>query len=210
MKKPGLPGFFFMHRRVTVEKIKMHRRVPGNPLFELAWLAFPLVAALAFVAWVSREAAAANVLSFIEANRRKADVVYIGIVRDVQEQTRTRFSIQARAKLEVVYTARGPARAPRDAAIEFSTYDERTPALAGGPQYRLAVGDHVIVFAQAFRGGYPFFLLQGDRSGLRQSIEGLNERLRHMTRQQLEFEGITEADRKVQLDLYQALLAELK
>lgn len=209
-----MPGFFFVHggnlfnRGVTVDMDRRisSKRSPKKPNL----LATVLALVLVFVACVSREAAAANVMSFIEANRRKADVVYIGIVRDVQEQTRTRFSIEAQAHLEIIFTARGKASLLRKAMIEYSTYDERTPALDGGPQYRLAVGDHVIVFAQTFQGGHPLFLLQGDRSGLQQRIGGLNERLRHMTRQQLEFEGITEADQKVQLDLYQALLAELK
>src|SRR6266480_3966480 len=44
---------------------------------------------------------AANIRSFIEAVRRKAPVVYVGFVREVQLLTRTKFDIKARAVVSV-------------------------------------------------------------------------------------------------------------
>ena len=44
---------------------------------------------------------AANMRSFIEAVRRKATVVYVGSVKEVQLLARTKFDIKARAVVNV-------------------------------------------------------------------------------------------------------------
>src|SRR5207249_2608342 len=80
---------------------------------------------------------AANIRSFIEAVRRKAPVVYVGSVREVQLLTRTKFDIKARAVVSVSAVARGPHPKPSEATVEYSSYDDKTPMLAGGPQYQL-------------------------------------------------------------------------
>src|SRR5438034_7925294 len=76
---------------------------------------------------------AANMRSFIEAVRRKASVVYVGSVKEVRLLTRTKFDIKARAVVSVSAVARGPAAKPPEAILEYSSYDDTTPILAGGP-----------------------------------------------------------------------------
>lgn len=71
---------------------------------------------------------AANMRSFIEAVRRKATVVYVGRVKEVRLLTRTKFDIKARAVVDVLTVVRGPANA-RQATIEYSSFDDKTPML---------------------------------------------------------------------------------
>ncbi len=75
---------------------------------------------------------AANMRSFIEAVRRKAAVVYVGSVKEVRLLTRTKFDIKARAVIDVLAVARGAGNA-REATVEYSSYDDKTPMLEGGP-----------------------------------------------------------------------------
>src|SRR5436309_16065800 len=80
---------------------------------------------------------AANIRSFIEGVRRKAPVVYVGSVREVQLLTRTKFDIKARAVVSVSAVARGPRPKPSEATVDYSSYDDTTAMLARGPQYQL-------------------------------------------------------------------------
>src|SRR5438477_5305712 len=75
---------------------------------------------------------AANMRSFIEGVRRKAPVVYVGSVREVRQLARTKFDIKARAVVNVLAVMRSPGTNPREATIEYSSYDEKTPILEGG------------------------------------------------------------------------------
>jgi hypothetical protein len=83
---------------------------------------------------------AANMRSFIEAVRRKATVVYVGSVKRVDLLTRTKFDIKARALIDVLAVMRTPGTNPREAHLEYSSFDDKTPMLAGGPQYQLRPG----------------------------------------------------------------------
>jgi hypothetical protein len=85
----------------------------------------------------TRQVTAANMRSFIEAVRRKAPVVYVGSVKEVQLLARTKFDIKARALVEVLSVMRSSGTNSREATIEYSSYDDKTPMLAGGPQYQL-------------------------------------------------------------------------
>src|SRR4051812_21081943 len=76
---------------------------------------------------------AANMRSFIEAVRRKAAVVYVGSVKEVRFLERTRFDIKARAVVAISAVARGQGTTPTEAILEYSSYDDKTPMLAGGP-----------------------------------------------------------------------------
>src|SRR5437868_15325088 len=97
---------------------------------------------------------AANMRSFIEGVRRKAPVVYAGSVKEVQLLTRTKFDIKARAVVEVSAVARGSGN-PREATFEYSSFDDKTPMLDGGPQYQLKPGIKVVVFANSFASTIP-------------------------------------------------------
>src|SRR5437660_9928551 len=88
----------------------------------------------------TREVTAANMRSFIEGVRRKAPVVYVGSVREVRQLARTKFDIKARAVVNVLAVMRSPGTNPREATIEYSSYDETTPILERGPQYQLRPG----------------------------------------------------------------------
>jgi len=152
----------------------------------------------------------ANMRSFIEAIRRKAPVVYIGSVKEVRTLQRTKFDIKAKAVIDVKTVARTAGTNPQQATIEYSSYDEKTPMLAGGPQYQMRAGVSVIVFADSFDASIPpGYLVQGSRQELLQRVEALRDALSKMSPDQLKMNEISEDDRRVQLSLYQKLSASL-
>ena len=154
---------------------------------------------------------AANMRSFIEAVRRKAPVVYVGSVREVSLLTRTKFDIRARAIVNVLSVMRSPGTNPHQATIDYSSYDDKTPMLAGGPQYQLRPGVKVVAFANSFASTIPpGYLLQGSREELLHRVEALRDALRKMSADQLKVHEITEEDRRIQLELYEKLCAYLR
>jgi hypothetical protein len=156
--------------------------------------------------WVT----AANMRSFIEGVRRKATVVYIGAVKKVDLLDRTKFDIKARAVVGVSAVMRGPGTNPREATIEYSSYDDKTPMLAGGPQYQLSPGVKVVVFANSFAANIPpGYLIQGSPKELLQRVEALRDALGHVSPDQLKVHEINEDDRRIQLALYDKLCAYL-
>ena len=100
----------------------------------------------------------ANMRSFIESVRRKAVVVYVGSVKEVRVLQRTRFDIKAQAVVEVTAVMRAPGSNPREATIEYSSYDDKTPMMEGGPQYQLRPGVSMIVFANSFDGQHSAWI----------------------------------------------------
>ena len=154
---------------------------------------------------------AANMRSFIEAVRRKASVVYVGSVKEVRLLTRTKFDIKARAVVSVSAVARGPATKPPEAIVDYSSYDDKTPILAGGPQYQLRPGVMVVIFANSFQSTVPpGYLLQGKREELLQRVETLRDSLSKMSPDQLKLHEINEEDRHIQLALYEKLSTYLR
>jgi len=152
----------------------------------------------------------ANMRSFIEAVRRKAPVVYVGSVKEVRLLQRTKFDIKAKALVDVKAVMRTPGSNPQQATIEYSSYDDKTPMLEGGPQYQLRPGAAVIVFANSFDASIPpGYLLQGSREQLLQRVEALRNALSKMSPDQLKTNEITEDDRRVQMSLYEKLSAYL-
>jgi len=153
----------------------------------------------------------ANMRSFIEAVRRKAAVVYIGSVKEVRLLQRTKFDIKAQAVVDIKAVMRTPGISPQQATIEYSSYDNKTPMMEGGPQYQLRPGVSVIVFANSFDASIPpGYLLQGSRQELLQRIEALRDVLDKMSPDQLKVNEITEDDRRVQISLYEKLSAYLR
>ena len=153
----------------------------------------------------------ANMRDFIESVRRKALVVYVGSVKEVRFLQRTKFDIKARAVVAINAVMRASASNPQQASIEYSSFDEKTPMLEGGPQYQLRPGATVIIFANSFEASIPpGYLLQGSREELLQRIEALRDALRKMAADQLQVNEITEQDRNVQLNLYDKLTACLR
>ncbi len=163
---------------------------------------------------VSRDAAyllAANMRSFIESVRRKAPVVYVGSVKDVRFLQRTKFDIKAKAVVDIKAVMRAPGSNPREASFEYSSFDDKTPMLAGGPQYQLRPGAMVIIFANSFEATIPpGYLLQGSRGELLERVEALRNALTRMSPDQLKVNEITEDDRRVQISLYEKLSAYLR
>jgi hypothetical protein len=154
---------------------------------------------------------AANMRSFIEGVRRKAPVVYVGSVKEVRQLARTKFDIKARATVDVLSVMRSPGANPREATIEYSTYDDKTPMLNGGPQYQLQPGVKVIAFANSFAANIPpGYLLQGSRAELLRRVESLRDTLSQMSADQLKVNEINEDDRRIQLALYDNLAAYLR
>jgi len=153
----------------------------------------------------------ANMRDFIESVRRKALVVYVGSVKEVRLLQRTKFDIKAKAVVAIKAVMRAPGTTPPQATIEYSTFDEKTPMLEGGPQYQLRPGATVIIFASSFAASIPpGYLLQGSREELLKRIEALRDALREMSADQLKVNEITEQDRDVQLTLYDRLTAYLR
>lgn len=152
----------------------------------------------------------ANMRSFIESVRKKAAVVYIGSINEVRVLQRTKFDIKAKAMIDVKAVMRTPGRNPQRATIEYSSYDDKTPMLAGGPQYQLQAGNSVIVFADSFDASIPpGYLIQGSRRDLLQRVETLRDSLSKMSPDQFKVHEITEDDRRVQMSLYDKLAAAL-
>jgi hypothetical protein len=157
------------------------------------------------------ELTAANMRSFIEGVRRKAPVVYVGSVKEVRLLARTKFDIKARAVVDVLAVMRGPGTKPSQATIEYSSYDDKTPMLAGGPQYQLQPDLKIIAFANSFASNIPpGYLLQGSREELLHRIEALRDSLSHMSPDQLHVHEINEEDRRTQLALYDKVSAYLR
>src|SRR5262249_10218627 len=149
---------------------------------------------------------AANMRSFIESVRRKAPVVYVASVKEVRLLERTKFDIKAKAVVDIMAIMRTPGTSPRQATIEYSSFDEKTPMLQGGPPYRLRPGVSVIVFANSFDASIPpGYLVQGSHQELLQRVEALRESLSKMSADQLKVNEITEEDRRVQMSLYDKL-----
>ena len=154
---------------------------------------------------------AANMRSFIEAVRRKATVVYVGSVKRVDLLTRTKFDIKARAVVDVLSVVRSPGTNPREATIEYSSYDDKTPMLEGGPQYQLRPGVKVVVFTNSFTSNIPpGYLIHGSREELLHRVEALRDALSQMSPDQLKVHEINEEDRGIQLALYDKLSAYLR
>lgn len=153
----------------------------------------------------------ANMRSFIESVRRKAAVVYVGSIKEVRVLQRTKFDIKAQAVIDIKAVMRTPANNPQQATIEYSSYDDKTPMLEGGPQYQLRPGVSVIVFANSFDGNIPpGYLAQGSRQELLQRVQALRDALSKMSPDQLKVHEITEDDRRVQMSLYEKLTAFLR
>lgn len=153
----------------------------------------------------------ANMRSFIESVRRKADVVYVGSVKEVRVLQRTKFDIKAKALVDIKTVMRSPGNNPKQATIEYSSYDDKTPMMEGGPQYQLRPGMSVIAFANSFDANIPpGYLVQGSRQELLQRVEALDDALTKMSSDQLKVHEITEEDRRVQKSLYEKLSAYLR
>ena len=153
----------------------------------------------------------ANMRSFIESVRRKAPVVYVGSVKEVRLLQRTKFDIKAKAVVDVKSVMRTPGSNPQQATIEYSSYDDKTPMMEGGPQYQLRPGVSVIVFANSFDANIlPGYLVQGSRQELLQQVETLRDALSKMSPNQLKVHEIAEDDRRVQMSLYEKLSAYLR
>src|SRR6266568_5034243 len=176
-----------------------------------SFVRFTLVLASLLISTDTSQVIAANMRSFIEAVRRKAAVVYVGSVKEVHLLMRTKFDIKARAIVSVSAVARGPATSSRDASLEYSSFDDKTPMLEGGPQYQLRPGVNVVVFANSFASNIPpGYLLQGSREELLHRVEALRDALSHMSADQLKVHEINEEDRRIQLALYEKLCAYLR
>lgn len=153
----------------------------------------------------------ANMRSFIESVRRKAPVVYVGTVKEVRVLQRTKFDIKAKALLDIKATVRTPGSHPQQASIEYSSFDDKTPMLEGGPQYQLQPGLSVIVFANSFDASIPpGYLVQGNHQELLKRVDSLRDGLARMSSDQLKVNEITEDDRRVQMSLYEKLSAYLR
>jgi hypothetical protein len=164
-----------------------------------------------FVSTDTIQVTAANMRSFIEGVRRKAPVVYVGSVKKVDLLQRTKFDIKARALIDVLAVMRSPDTNPHEATIEYSSYDDKTPMLAGGPQYQLRPGVKVVAFANSFASNIPpGYLIQGSREELLDRVEALRDALSHMSADQLKVHEINEEDRRIQLALYDKFCAYLR
>jgi hypothetical protein len=180
--------------------MKFRKHKPGAKL-----LVCLLISALA-----ASHLGAANMRSFIEAVRRKAAVVYVGTVKEVRFLERTKFDIKAQAVITVSAVARGPEKGPAEATLDYSSYDDKTPMLAGGPQYQLQPGATVVVFADSFRGHISGgYLVHGPREEVLQGVTALRDKLKEMSADELKRNEIGEEDRQVQLALYEKVRSHL-
>jgi len=154
---------------------------------------------------------AANMRDYIEAARAKAAVVYVGVVTKVDVLERGKLALIARAHLRVVGALRGARDTPREAVLRYSSYDDKTPPLEGGPQYLLKPDMWVLAFAPSFDATVPpGYLAFGDKADLVRHVERLRDGLATMPAEAFKVQQIDEAHRKAQLELYDRALAVLK
>ena len=190
--------------------MKLFRRCDRGSIGRNSVVPHLLVSICLVISIDASQVIAANMRSFIEAVRRKAAVVYVGSVKEVKLLTRTKFDIKARAVIDISGVARGAGN-PREATLEYSSFDDKTPMLEGGPQYQLRPGVKVVVFANSFANSIPpGYLLQGSREELLQRVVGLRDSLNKMSADQLRANEINEEDRRIQLELYEELSAYLR
>jgi hypothetical protein len=176
-----------------------------------SFAAHAIVSVFLLLSTDTSQVTAANMRSFIEAVRRKTAVVYVGSVKRVDFLTRTKFDIKARALIDVLAVMRTPGTNPREATLEYSSFDDKTPMLEGGPQYQLRPGVKVVVFANSFASSIPpGYLIQGSREELLHRVEALRDGLSQMFPDQLKVHEINEEDRRIQLALYDKLCAYLR
>jgi hypothetical protein len=158
----------------------------------------------------ARHLLGANMRSFIESVRAKASFVYVGSVKEVRTLQRTKFDIKAKAVVDIKALVRTPGNNSQQATIDYSSYDDKTPMLEGGPQYQLRPGVLVIVFANSFHASIPpGHLVRGSRQELQRQVEALRDTLNKMSPEQLKVNEITEEDRRVQMSLYEKLSTSL-
>jgi len=182
-----------------------------DPMGRKSFLPLVIVSIFLLLSTDKSQVTAANMRSFIEAVRRKATVVYVGSVKRVDLLTRTKFDIKARAVVDVLSVVRSPGTNPREATIEYSSYDDKTPMLEGGPQYQLRPGVKVVVFTNSFTSNIPpGYLIHGSREELLHRVEALRDALSQMSPDQLKVHEINEEDRGIQLALYDKLSAYLR
>jgi hypothetical protein len=165
--------------------------------------------ALALPLLAPPSARAANARSFIEAVRAQAPIVYWGTVSDVDTHDRSALTIRARASIRIGGLVRGQGGIAT-ATIEYSGFDDLTPALEGGPQYQLHVGEEVVVFTDGLLGSRPRFLMSGRHEDVVRQAQGLRDRLAAMPEAQLQGQEISAAIRKTQITLYDRLLGSLR
>jgi hypothetical protein len=153
---------------------------------------------------------AVNIMSFIE-NARCTPVVYVGIVREVQETGRDKFSIREHARVDVKVAGRGGGDAATEVAgFPYSSYDAKIPPLPGGPEYVLRPGMWVLVFSQQFDdSGQPSYLSSGTREEVTKLIQTLANDVAAMGDDQLKFNMISAAQRDQQILLYRHMLEKL-
>ncbi len=157
-------------------------------------------------------AGAANLRNHIEAVRRDAAVVYMGVVAtvDVSERQRDRRWFAA-SRVRVSFVARSPAgEAPATDTLEYPTWDDEHPPYAGDGQYRLDPGVFVIAFKDAWDGGRIAYLLRGTPAELLRDLEARRGRLAAMSADGLRLNEIDDQERRVQIELYQRLAAQLE
>jgi hypothetical protein len=176
-----------------------------------SFVRFALISVSVLISTDTRQVTAANMRSFIEAVRRKAPVVYVGSIREVRLLGRTKFDIKARAVVDVSAVMRAPGTNPREATIEYSSYDDKTPILEGGPQYQLKPDVKIVVFTNSFASAIPpGYLLHGTREELLHRVEALRDALSQMSPDHLKVHEINEEDRRIQLALYDKLSTYLR
>jgi hypothetical protein len=132
-------------------------------------------------------------------------------VKEVRVLQGTKFDTKAKAVVDIKEVIRTPGSNPQQASIEYSSYNDKTPRLAGGPQYQLRPGVSVIVFANSFDASIPpGYLVHGDRQELLQRVDALRDALSRMSPDQLKVNEITENDSRVQMSLYEKLSSSLR
>jgi hypothetical protein len=148
--------------------------------------------------------------SFVEFVRRQAPIVYASSVKEVRMLQPTKFDIKAEAVIDVKAVIRITGSNHQQASIEYSSYDEKMPMVERGPHYQLRPGASVLVFANSFDARIPpGYLVQRNRRELLQRVDVLRDALGKMSPDQLKANEITEDDRRVQVNLYNNLSAQL-
>jgi hypothetical protein len=157
--------------------------------------------------------ALANVSDYTEARRVSSPTVYVGTVAELRKVGSLSLTgaqgSRMEATLKGVKVLRGAPPAAGAAAEGVVRYDQWEPPLDGGVQYRLAVGEVVVVFTRSLETDYPAALVNGTPKVVGENLRARRGWLAALDPDALRAQGLTEAQRPEQVKLYDRMLEAL-
>ena len=155
-------------------------------------------------------AAAEHPGRYLESRRAQAPVVYLATVSEVREvapagEAGSAPRMEATLKVRTLLrSASLPSPAPAEAVLRYEQGDA-----GAGVFYRLAPGDHALVFAGSFDKAFPIEMITGPARSVSTQVSALRAWLLAMDEMTATLHGVTAPVRTRQIALYDRVLATL-